>query len=101
MSLYYTLEKLYALRFLPASSSCIRKLVRVKGIHQEGDTSGTTDTSISGAEGDTSSTSDTSSLVSSNDCPPRNIEYTSFTKSMEIDVHQEVSVFRDAEAWHC
>ncbi|PPQ72256.1 hypothetical protein CVT26_006983 [Gymnopilus dilepis] len=80
MASYFTLGKLYAISFLAALNT--RKVVRGKGTDQEGDTSGTRNTFF---------------LVTNNGRVPRTTEYTNHTKSVEIDIHQEVSVVRDVE----
>ncbi|KAF8879098.1 hypothetical protein CPB84DRAFT_318120 [Gymnopilus junonius] len=81
MASYFTLAKLYAISFLAALNT--RKVVRGKGTDQE--------------SGNTSEARNTFFLVTNNGRVPRNVEHTNQTKSVEIDIHQEVSVVRDIE----
>jgi len=80
MASYFTLGKLYAISFLATLNT--RKVVRGKGTDQEGNTSDTRNTFF---------------LVTNNGRVPRTVDYANQTKSVEIDVRQEVSVVRDIE----
>ncbi|KDR82515.1 hypothetical protein GALMADRAFT_237851 [Galerina marginata CBS 339.88] len=84
MATYFTLGKLYAISFLCALNT--RKVIRGKGTDREGNTS------------DTSNMRNTFLMVTNNSRVQRNIDYATQTKSMEIDVRQEVSISRDIES---
>ncbi|KAH9480339.1 hypothetical protein JR316_0006937 [Psilocybe cubensis] len=84
MASYFTLGNLYAICFMAALNT--RKVLRGKGTDQEGNTS------------NTSNMQNTFFMVTNGGRIPRPLEYSSSqTKSMEIDIHQEVSVRMDIE----
>ncbi|KAF4617319.1 hypothetical protein D9613_005804 [Agrocybe pediades] len=86
MATYFTLGKLYAISFLCALNT--RKVLRGKGTDREGNTSN-----------NTSQMRNTLFLVTTNGRVPRGQDNDNAepTKSMEIGVHQEVSVVADVE----
>ncbi|KAF8158032.1 hypothetical protein B0H34DRAFT_707244 [Crassisporium funariophilum] len=86
MASYFTLGKLYAISFLCTLNT--RKVIRGRGTDQEGNTSN-----------NTSQARNTFFMVTNDGRAARNNEFSSnaHTKSMEIGIHQEVSVITDLE----
>ncbi|KAF8192167.1 hypothetical protein BJ912DRAFT_278783 [Pholiota molesta] len=82
MSSYFTLGKLYAISFLATLNT--RKVLRGRGTDAEN------------SEG-TSNARNTFFMVTNNGRSPRDVEYFSHTKSVEIDIRREVSVVGDVE----